>query len=138
MAGAFREKGLPCDKRTIIPLALGLVVITAVRASFLIDGLTLATSLAVIFPRPGFLSDRLHILEGESLPINASGPLCLQFGIIDLAAHSWLDKDRCCRPLDLVRTKEPSSQSSSTVRDRTPCAPCMRTPSMSAVAEGPV
>ncbi len=87
------------DRSTILELSLGLVVFTVVGVGFFIDWIIPAMPLAVCFALAAVVSPTdpiavsaiaqrvpipkrmMHILEGESLLNDASGLVCLRFGI---------------------------------------------------------
>ena len=88
------------DARTILQLALGLVVFTVIGAGFLIHWLIPAMPLAVAFALAAIVSPTdpvavssiaarvpiprrlMHILEGEALLNDASGLVCFRFAVV--------------------------------------------------------
>jgi CPA1 family monovalent cation:H+ antiporter len=93
------KDGLFHDARTILQLALGLVVLTVIGVGFLIHWLIPAMPLAVAFALAAIVSPTdpvalssitarvpmprrlLHVLEGESLLNDASGLVCFRFAV---------------------------------------------------------
>jgi monovalent cation/hydrogen antiporter len=93
------KQGLFRDKRTILALALGLVVFTVVGVGFFVNWMIPAMPLAVAFALAAIVSPTdpiavsaiavrapipkrlMRILEGESLLNDASGLVCMRFAI---------------------------------------------------------
>lgn len=93
------KEGLFRDKGTILELALGLVVFTVIGIGYFVNWMIPAMPLAVAFALAAIVSPTdpiavsaiasrvpiprrlMHILEGESLLNDASGLVCMRFGI---------------------------------------------------------
>ena len=93
------KEGLFRDKGTILELALGLVVFTVVGVGYFINWMIPAMPLAVAFALAAIVSPTdstavsaiatraaiprrlMHILDGESLLNDASGLVCMRFGV---------------------------------------------------------
>ncbi|MFC4818888.1 Na+/H+ antiporter [Dokdonella ginsengisoli] len=94
------KEGLFQDARTVLQLALGLVVFTVLGIGFLLHWLIPAMPLAVAFALAAIVSPTdpvalssiaarvpvprrlMHILEGESLLNDASGLVCFRFAVV--------------------------------------------------------
>jgi CPA1 family monovalent cation:H+ antiporter len=94
------KEGLFQDARTILQLALGLVVFTVLGIGFLLHWLIPAMPLAVAFALAAIVSPTdpvalssiaarvpvprrlMHVLEGESLLNDASGLVCFRFAVV--------------------------------------------------------